>query len=222
MTGLLVGTFWGTFWTLYPVLAAVVVLFLLFYFSPRLITIYAQATEVEPIVAEASKRIEEELASGSRDRLENLRVALETVQVNQLTQYHATSLAQSRFSFWFSIIAAALGFVVILAGASALLFGGDLNSAILGVVSGTIIDAVAALFFRQSNEARRLMTDFFDKLRLDRQFNESLRLCEAIPDLEMQSRIKAQMCLFFAGLPSTAATQLGQNEIKTAHQEARQ
>src|SRR5271169_1149211 len=41
---------------------------------------------------------------------------------------------------------------------------------LVSVGSGALIDGVATLFFSQSNEARRLTAEFFDKLRLDRQF----------------------------------------------------
>jgi hypothetical protein len=44
------------------------------------------------------------------------------------------------------------------------------------LIAGTIIDAVAALFFVQSNKARQLMTEFFDKLRVDRKLDEALSL----------------------------------------------
>jgi hypothetical protein len=169
------------------------------------------------IVTEARKRIKENLSTGSKEKLENLRVALETEQVNQLIQYHANSLAQSRISFWFSIGAGTLGFIVILVGASTVMFGASVSSAVLGVTSGGIIDAVAALFFTQSNQARRLMTEFFDKLRLDRQFNESLRLCESISDVQIQSRLKAQLCLFFAGLPASVTPNID-DAPKTAKQ----
>jgi hypothetical protein len=133
-------------------------------------------------IQETHRRIAEGLAEGSKEKLEKLRLALETEQVNQLIQYHANSLAQSKISFWFSIAAATLGFVIVLTAGAMALMGGQLTTALIGVLSGAIIDAVAALFFTQSNQARRLMTEFFDKLRLDRQFNESLRLCESIPD----------------------------------------
>ncbi|MDO9043193.1 MAG: hypothetical protein Q7U64_12800 [Desulfocapsaceae bacterium] len=156
-------------------------------------------------VTESRRRIAEGLKEDSREKLENLRVALETEQVNQLIQYHANSLAQSRISFWFSIGAGCVGFLVIIIGALQLVFGAQLATAVLSVVAGTVIDAVAALFFTQSNQARKLMTEFFDKLRTDRQFNEALRLCESIPDSTVQSNIKARLCLFFAGIPANLA-----------------
>jgi hypothetical protein len=117
-------------------------------------------------------------------------------------QYHAQSLAQSRISFWFSIGAARFGFLVIILGVATLFFGISTTPSYASISAGVIIDAVAALFFTQSNRARKQMTEFFDKLRRDRQFNESLRLCDSITDGYIQSLLKVQLSLFFAGVPA--------------------
>lgn len=143
----------------------------------------------------------ETLSVTSREKLEKLRLALESEQINQLIQYHANSLKQSKISFQFSIGAATFGFVVIVVGVVVVLFNPKSAASWLSIASGAIIDAVAALFFVQSNQARRSMTEFFDKLRVDRQFNESLRLCDSIPDSKIQSMLKAQLALFFSGMP---------------------
>jgi Cyanobacterial TRADD-N associated 2-Transmembrane domain len=141
-----------------------------------------------------------------KDKIEKLRLALETEQINQLIAYHANSLAQSKISFWFSLGAATLGFLVIIMGVMFVVTGGIGSGSILTVTSGTIIDAVAALFFAQSTQARKSMTEFFDKLRIDRQFNESLRLAESMRDGEIKNILKAQLSLFFAGYPSGGAS----------------
>ena len=165
----------------------------------------------EGIASIASRGIAEGLKEGSKEKLEKLRLALETEQVSQVIQYHQNSLAQSRINFWFSIGAGTLGFLVIIIGALMAISGVQSSTSILTVVSGTIIDAIAALFFTQSNQARKLMTEFFDKLRVDRQFNESLRLCESIPDESTQSQLKARLSLFFAGVPADTVYEFDKN-----------
>lgn len=183
---------------------------------------YANGTIDEPSGDQAyttfdSRRlIAESLAEGSKEKLERIRLALESEQVTQLIQYHVLSLAQSRISFWFSIGAGTLGFCVILIGAIAAILGGSIYYAIIPVISGAIIDAVAVLFFTQSNQARRLMTVFFDKLREDRKFNESLRLCNSISDITVQSNLKAHLSLFFAGIPHN---EISGEEYMRKHQE---
>lgn len=171
------------------------------------------------IVAESRRRIVEGLAEESGEKLERLRIALESEQANQLIQYHVVSLVQSQVSFWFSIGAATFGFLVIIVSVFFVVAAQDLQTAIICIVSGAIIDAVAALFLSQSTQARRLMTGFFDKLRSDRQFNASLRLCDSVPDNTVQSGLKAQLALFFAGVP---ADSIFQYHSKTEVRETRE
>lgn len=110
-----------------------------------------------------------------------------------LRQYHSQGLAQSKISFWFSLVFAALGFgVILLSIASANPQGKwtEQGRSFVTFAAGTIIDAVSALFFVQSNKARQLMTDFFDRLRIDRKLEESLRLAGEIQTQELGGRLK--------------------------------
>ena len=126
--------------------------------------------------------------------------APEDKQYLLLREYHAQGLAQSKISFWFSLVFASLGFLVIVSA----IFAIDADVSIAGqgrtfvsLVAGTIIDAVAALFFVQSNKARQLMVDFFDRLRNDRKLDESLKLALNISDENLKSRLHAVLALKF-------------------------
>ncbi|WP_343694774.1 hypothetical protein [Flavobacterium sp.] len=121
-------------------------------------------------------------------------------------QYHSQGLAQSKISFWFSLVFAAIGFCIIVI--SLLAVKPDVSimqqgKAFITLISGTIIDAVSALFFVQSNRARQLMTDFFDKLRNDRKFEESLKLADQIPDNHLKSKVKILLSLNFADIKTS-------------------
>ena len=119
-------------------------------------------------------------ASDIRSRLEAVGAEASYRQYALLREYHAQGLAQSRVSFWFSLTFASIGFAVIALAVGLFLEAtpagtGWLDNAgkpVFTLVSGTVIDAVAALFFVQSNKARQLMTEFFDKLRIDRKLDE--------------------------------------------------
>jgi hypothetical protein len=119
-------------------------------------------------------------------------------QFSLLSEYHSQGLAQSRISFWFSLVFAGLGFAVIV---TALLTMSndvkltDQTKPFISVVSGIITEAVSALFFVQSNKARALMIEFFDKLRADRKLEEALRLANDLPDAIMQSRLRILLAL---------------------------
>jgi hypothetical protein len=126
-----------------------------------------------------------------------------------LQEYHSQGLAQSKISFWFSLIFAAIGFTIIIISVLTYTLASEAahesvsiidkaGKPIFAVVAGTIIDAVAALFFVQSNKARQLMTEFFDKLRVDRKLDESLIVLSQIEDKKIGSRVKALLALNFA------------------------
>jgi hypothetical protein len=128
-----------------------------------------------------------------------------------IQEYHAQGIAQSKTSFWFSLIFASLGFSVIMLGV-VLFLSGEASEASIAtmqkpaftLISGTVIDAVAALFFVQSNRARQLMSEFFDKLRVDRKLDECLKLANDIDDPKIQSSLKAVLALSFAEVGSAS------------------
>jgi hypothetical protein len=132
------------------------------------------------------------------------------LDVEKFDEYHSQSLSQARISFWFSLIFASFGFFIICM--SIFLYSG--NTAILGIISGAVIDAVSALFFYQSNKARQLMSEFFDRLRVDRKLSESLKLCDAIDDSNMKNSLRVTLALYFAGLEQIHETAKGIVEIR--------
>lgn len=152
--------------------------------------------DIESVVKEVEEAIPEEVSKKPPEERQFL----------LLRQYHSQGLAQSKISFWFSLIFASLGFVVIIIAILMMDKEAKLTEqgrAFIPLIAGTIIDAVAALFFIQSNKARRLMTEFFDKLRTDRKFEESLQLADQIPDKTLQSRLKIMLAMSFAEVKST-------------------
>jgi len=122
-----------------------------------------------------------------------------TFDIDRFNEYHSQSLSQSKISFWFSLIFASIGFFIITT--SIFTYNKEQGfSNYIGIVAGTIIDAVSALFFYQSNKARQLMSEFFDRLRMDRKMMESLRLCNSIDDDPMRNSLKITFSLYFSGL----------------------
>ena len=74
----------------------------------------------------------------------------------------------------------------------------DAQKPIFALVAGTVVEAVAALFFVQSNKARQLMSEFFDKARMDRKLDESLVLASQIDDDAIAARLRAYLAMSFA------------------------
>ena len=93
-------------------------------------------------------------------------------ETEQLANYYSQVLAQSKVSFWFSLVFASIGFFIIVLAAF-MYSEADTGSTIARFVAGGVVDAVAALFFVQSKRAQESMSEFFDKLRRDRNHVEA-------------------------------------------------
>ena len=118
-----------------------------------------------------------------RDRSLNLKTTA------LLDVYHRQGLAQSRVSFWFSILLGTAGFIVIV---YAVITRAQATSL---YISGAVTEAVSVLFYSQSNQARKTMTESFDRARDDRRLEEALALASAMQDTTMSSGLKAVMAL---------------------------
>ncbi len=118
-------------------------------------------------------------------------------------EYHQQGLRQSRQSFLFSLVFAGVGFAVVVSGILRVQQGTAITSqasAFVSLTAGTIVDVVSVLFFTQSNRARRLMAEFFDKLIADRKFSESIRLAQMITNSDLKGKVQALLALSFAGV----------------------
>lgn len=125
-------------------------------------------------------------------------------EVEQLTNYYSQILSQSKISFWFSLVFASLGFVAIIVAAF-YYTSEPSGTTVAQFVAGTIMEAVASLFFVQSKNAQKSMGDFFDKLRSDRLHLESRKICEGIVDRNSQDALKLHLVLHYAGVDNSEA-----------------
>jgi len=117
----------------------------------------------------------------------------------KLSEYYSQVLSQSKISFWFSLIFASIGFTVILLGAFTFVQN-NIGSSVVTMISGVIIDSISALFFVQSKSAQKSMSEFFEKLRLDRGISDSKEICETISDHSTKDALKVQLALHLAGI----------------------
>jgi len=122
-------------------------------------------------------------------------------ETEQLARYYAQTLSQSKTSFWFSLVFASIGFLVIIA---AVFLTGMNSLAALQAFAGVVMNAVAGLFFVQSQRAQVSMGAFFDKLRDDRLHLESRKMCEAIENDDRRDQMRITLGLAYAGLSSDA------------------
>lgn len=115
-----------------------------------------------------------------------------------VTGYHQQALSQAKVQFWFSVIAATVGFIFIIFSANSITL--DQLSSVIKIVPGVIIDAVALLFFRQAEQTRERATALYDRLRADNQMRNAKAIVESIEDIQIKSAVKAQIALHMAGL----------------------
>jgi TRADD-N domain-containing protein len=119
-----------------------------------------------------------------------------------INNYHEQALNQAKVQFWFSVIAATIGFIWILyAGVG---IQADKLATVSKTVPGIVMDAVAFLFFKQAAETRQRATELYDRLRRDKQMAESSSLVASIEDVRLRSAVKAQLALHMSGLQPNA------------------
>ena len=88
--------------------------------------------------------------------------------------------------FWFSVVAATVGFLYILYAAAD--FQADNWASLLKVLPGVVIDAVAVLFFRQAEQTRQRATELYDRLRIDSNTIVAKELLSSIEEVKIRSR----------------------------------
>lgn len=118
-------------------------------------------------------------------------------ETEQLANYYAQVLGQSKTSFWFSLVFASIGFLIIVLAAF-MHADAESGSTIARFIAGGIVDAVAALFFVQSKRAQESMSEFFDKLRRDRNHLEARKLCESLDTPEARDALRVRLALHYA------------------------
>jgi hypothetical protein len=154
---------------------------------------------VEKIPTGLSKEQLEEIVSKINLNQDALPPSLNLSAVeNLINSYHEQALSQAKVQFWFSVVAASVGFFLIVG--SWFNIQDNFISSLMKTLPGTVMDSVAFLFFRQAAETRQRATDLYDRLRRDKQITESLTLVSSIEDEEIRSVVKAQIALHMAGL----------------------
>ena len=116
-----------------------------------------------------------------------------------ITNHHEQALREARTQFWFSLIAACVGFVFI-----ALTFfstkDAEWLSKLVTMIPGVIIEAVSALFFSQSKETRERSSDFLNRLREDRKFEKGVEIANTIQDKDLKAKMLASIALNLCGI----------------------
>ena len=132
-----------------------------------------------------------------------------------ITNHHEQALREASTQFWFSLIAACVGFVFI---AITFFVSKDAEwvSKLVTAIPGVIIEAVSALFFSQSKETRERSSDFLNRLREDRKFEKGVEIANTIQDDALKSRMLATIALSLCSI----STSVLQDQAKPAGEPA--
>lgn len=139
--------------------------------------------------------------------------AAEDADTSLLREYYTQGISQSKVSFVASLVAASLGFLLIVVACLRAIFpapGADVAlGSVVTLVAGALVEAVAALFFTQSNRARVLMSDMHDRLRTDRkadrEFDKAMSLVEEVSTPVIKDQLKVEVARHFIGLRGSGA-----------------
>ena len=169
--------------------------------NAKVLEAQARATEAILTAGEAGKvggiRIDK-ISAGGSITIAPLSAEDRQLIENLVTNYHQQALSQARVQFWFSVIAATIGFIYILYGA--ITARNEYVFDYLKVTPGVIIDAIAVLFFKQAEQTRQRATELYDRLRTDRQMLRAETVVNTIEDVSIRSAVKAQITLHMVGL----------------------
>jgi len=120
-----------------------------------------------------------------------------------LESYYNQALQQANIQFWFSIIAATVGFVFIYA----VIFlekGYTWSESLLKTFPAVAIEVVSSLFFKESKKTRERATNLFSELHFDNKVEKSVEIADTIEDTATKSDIKAKIALHIVGLDDSS------------------
>lgn len=112
--------------------------------------------------------------------------------------YHEQRLSQSKWAFRLSFWGSILGFAVIVWCIWKSISINQVEWA--GVISGTVIEAVSALFFYLSNKANEKITEFFKELTIDANVKDSMKLASEIKDNTIRDKLLVKLSLHLSGI----------------------
>ncbi|WP_405841091.1 hypothetical protein OG528_23670 [Streptomyces platensis] len=156
-----------------------------------------------PDVSVELNRLREDIVSTVADRQGEKQSMDE--QTKLVLRYYAQGAGQAQVSFYWSLAFASLGFFVIIWGVVIAVNSPNDKTVQAAIVagSGVVTDAVAALFFTVANRSRRLMLEFIDKLRHDREqdhkHQQAKDLIGVVDNINLRDALRALTVLNFVG-----------------------
>ncbi len=115
-----------------------------------------------------------------------------TIQAKE--RYHSQGLKQAKIGFWFGLVGASIGLIVIIV---ALCFSED---KLWGSISGIVIESVSLLIFRISDKAIERMGEFFEILGKDNDKIRAIDLTNSIKNDKTKDELSVKLALYLVGI----------------------
>jgi hypothetical protein len=122
-----------------------------------------------------------------------------TAQIHLLNEYHNVALGQSRKSFNWALVLAAVGFGFFLFAVAVLLFSESRDIAVASVVGGAIVEVVAGVVFYLYGKTSDQLAEFQSRLDRTQRFLLANSVCSAIAG-EAGDRTRALLVRTIAGI----------------------
>lgn len=112
--------------------------------------------------------------------------------------YHNQRLFQSRWAFFLSIIGCIIGFIVIIFGMIKSIYTNNVEW--IAIMSGGVVDGIAALFFYLNNKANDKISEFFKELTLDSNKKDAQKLIYDIKNDNIRDELIVKLALHLSGI----------------------
>ncbi len=122
-------------------------------------------------------------------------------QIQLLNEYHNLALGQARRSFNWALVAAAVGLGFFLAAVGVLLLSRPQEIAVVGVISGAIVEAISGIKFYLYGKASDQLAEFQGRLDRTQRFLLANSVCSALEG-ELRDQTRAELVRAIAGASS--------------------
>lgn len=116
-----------------------------------------------------------------------------------LKSHHEQAIQQASIQFWFSIIAAVIGFIFTII-IMFIVGNSKWYEYVIKTVPGAIIETVSVLFIKQARETRDRATNFFKELTYEKQISKSVEIADSIENEEIKADVKSKIALHIIGI----------------------
>jgi uncharacterized membrane protein len=104
--------------------------------------------------------------------------------------------------FKLTLVFAAIGFTIVMGGVI-LLYTGQIGAGIVTLISSSVPDVTAALFFHKDRELRKTLRKYHSDMRKSQTLLNLLDIAETIEDTDERDKMKQQIIAVTLGVPKS-------------------